>query len=273
MNCSRGTSTGRAAPLNWGDCLPDDATLLPGFREELRNLLMRAAEADLSADDLRSWGREHGRVEWIAAADVYAEYEGVMALRSTPVDQGGRYDPATIVARAADALAAWPEGSRAPSWGLVMVDDYQDVTAAGAALLRQMVAHGARLLLVGNADESVQGYRGARPQGLAEAVSQWDATHLELERGLRQHGTLAAVSAAVTARIGVKGVGSARRAARAIVAGRARLDHGGRCRAARRRRRADRAPPLWSIAGYRCPVAPRAARPRWRRRFRGGAWW
>lgn len=211
-----GHLNGRAAPLNWGDSLPHEATLLPGFREELRNLLMRAAEADLSAEDLRSLGRAHGRVEWIAAADLYAEYEGVMALRSAPVDQGGRYDPATIVARAADALAAWPEGSKAPSWDVVVVDDYQDVTAAGAALLRQMAAHGARLLLVGNADESVQGYRGARPQGVAEAVSTWGATHIELDRDLRQRGQLAAVSAAVAGRIGVKGVGSARRAARKV---------------------------------------------------------
>ena len=213
-----GHVNGRAARLNWGDALPDEATLLPGFREELRNLLMRAAEADLSADDLRALGRDHDRIEWVAAADLYAEYEGVMALRSAPVDQGGRYDPATIVARAADALAAWPEGSAAPSWGHVIVDDYQDVTAAGAALLRQMASRGARLLLVGNADESVQGYRGARPQGLDEAVSEWGATHLELGEGLRQSGGLAAVSAAVTGRIGVKGVGSARQAARAAVA-------------------------------------------------------
>ncbi len=213
-----GHVNGRAARLAWGEALPDEATLLPGFREELRNLLMRAAEADLSADDLRALGRDHGREEWVAAGDLYAEYEGVMALRSTPGDQGGRYDPATIVARAADALAAWPEGSTVPSWGLVIVDDYQDVTAAGAALLRQMATHGARLMLLGNADESVQGYRGARPQGLDEAVSDWGATHVELDHGLRQAGALAAISGAVAGRIGVKGVGSARQAARSEVA-------------------------------------------------------
>jgi superfamily I DNA/RNA helicase/RecB family exonuclease len=209
-----GHLSGRAKKLAWGTAVPEEATLLPGFREELRNLLMRAAEADLSADELADLGRVHGRQEWLAAAELYAEYEGVMALRSSPVDQGGRYDPATIVARAADALAAWPEGSSAPTWGLVIVDDYQDVTAAGAALLRQMVAHGARLLLLGNADEAVQGYRGARPQGLDEAVSEWGATHVELDQGLRQSGAHAAVSAAVAGRIGVKGVGSARRASR-----------------------------------------------------------
>ncbi len=213
-----GHVNGRSSRIAWGDALPDEATVLPGFREELRNLLMRASEANLTAEDLRELGRENRRAEWVAAGDLYAEYEGVMALRSTPGDQGGRYDPATIVARAADALAAWPEGSTAPSWGFVIVDDYQDVTAAGAALLRQMAAHGARLLLVGNADESVQGYRGARQQGLDEAVSEWGATHVELDQSLRQCGVLAAVTNAVTGRIGVKGVGSARRAAKAAIA-------------------------------------------------------
>ncbi|MCB2412063.1 PD-(D/E)XK nuclease family protein [Demequina sp. TTPB684] len=211
-----GHVTGRAKPLAWGGALPDEATLLPGFREELRNLLMRAAEADLSAADLAELGRQHGREEWVAAAELYAEYEGVMALRSSPADQGGRYDPATIVARAADALAAWPEDASVPSWGLVIVDDYQDVTAAGAALLGQFAAQGARLMVLGNADESVQGYRGALPQGLDEAVTRWGAAHLELDQDMRQSGALAAVSAAVAGRIGVKGLGSARRSSRPV---------------------------------------------------------
>ncbi len=210
-----GRLRGRAPRLAWGGTIPDEATRLPGFREELRNLLMRVAEADISARDLAALGRRHGRQEWVAAADLYAEYEGVMALRSSPADQGGRFDPATIVARAADALAEWPEDRSAPAWELVIADDYQDATAAGAALLRQMAVRGARLLLLGNADESVQGYRGARPQGLGEAVSEWGATHTELADGLRQSGALAVVSATMAGRIGVKGRGSARRAAKA----------------------------------------------------------
>ena len=213
---------GRAARLDWGIDLPDKATVLPAFREELRNLLMRAAEADLDPQALHALGVAAGRPEWVAAAKIYAEYEGVMALRSTPADQGARYDPATIVARAADALASWEDevGGEPPRWDLVIVDDYQDATVATTALLRQIAARGAQLVLIGNADESVQGYRGAVPGALHAATDPkvFGARRLELESGHRQSGVLAAVTGAIAGRVGVKGTGSARAAARSDAA-------------------------------------------------------
>ena len=216
-----GHLAGRVAPLVWGESVPQEATVLGAFREELRNLLMRAAEADLEPASLRALGAAAGKPEWVAAANLYAEYEGVMALRTSPADQGARYDPATIVARAADALATWDTevGGGAPSWDLVIVDDYQDATAATTALLHQITANGARVLLVGNADESVQGYRGAVPGALAAArgAESFGAAHHELTIDHRQEGVLARVTAAVATRIGVKGVGSARASAKAAL--------------------------------------------------------
>ncbi len=213
---------GRAPRLEWGEDLPDEATVLPAFREELRNLLMRAAEADLDPQALHALGVAAGRREWVTAARLYAEYEGVMALRSTPSDQGARYDPATIVARAADALASWEEevGGEPPHWDLVIVDDYQDATVATTALLRQMSASGARLVLIGNADESVQGYRGAVPGALHRATDPkgFGAVRIELETDHRQSGVLAAVTGTIAGRIGVKGLGSARATARVALA-------------------------------------------------------
>lgn len=217
-----GRRLGRAARLDWGGDLPDEATVLPAFREELRNLLMRAAEADLDPEALRALGRAAGRQEWVSAADLYAEYEGVMALRTGPADQGARFDPATIVARAADALATWETeaGGQVPEWDLVIVDDYQDATVATTALLRQMAMRGARLVLIGNADESVQGYRGAVPGALHAATDPQGlgASHVELVTDHRQRSVLAVVSAAVAGRIGVKGSASARASARAAIA-------------------------------------------------------
>jgi len=212
---------GRATRLDWGADLPDEATVLPAFREELRNLLMRAAEADLDPRGLHALGVAAGRKEWVAAARLYDEYEGVMALRSTPSDQGARYDPATIVARAADALASWEDevGGEPPAWDLVIVDDYQDATVATTALLRQMSARGSLLVLIGNADESVQGYRGAVPGALNAATGPrgFDALLIELRTDHRQSGVLAAVTGTIAGRIGVKGVGSARATARVAV--------------------------------------------------------
>lgn len=216
-----GRLAGRAARLDWGGDLPDESTVLPAFREELRNVLMRAAEADLDPLALRALGEEAHRPEWVAAATLYAEYERVMALRSMPGDQGARYDPATIVARAADALAGWETevGGEPPRWDLVIADDYQDATVATTALLAQLAAGGARLVLIGNADESVQGYRGAVPGALHAATDPkgFGALRIELTTDHRQSGVLAAVTGTVAGRIGVKGSGSARLAARSAV--------------------------------------------------------
>ena len=215
-----GHRRGDGRRVAWDGVVPPDATALPGFRAELRDLLMRAAEADVTAPDLRELGERTERPEWIAAAEVMAEYEDVTILSSLHADRGERYDPATVAAQAATVLHSWEERAAgpAPSWDLVIVDDHQDSTRATSALLAAMTARGARLMLVGNADQAVQGYRGAVPGGLADAAAGalGSATHVELRTHHRQPPGLTAVTAAVAERIGVKGVGSARAAHRQI---------------------------------------------------------
>jgi len=203
---------GAASHLEWGG-LPPEAIAMPAFRAELRNVLMRAAEADITAEHLAALGNAARLPVWEDAAAVYQEYQQVMALRSLPSDQGQRYDAASICARAADVLADWPQGP-APQWSLVVVDDFQDATAATTAMIRELARAGARVVLIGNADEAVQGYRGGVAAGLAQAAASGGfAGPLELTTDHRQ-GALGAVSAAIAQRVGVKGVGSARESAR-----------------------------------------------------------
>lgn len=206
-----GHSAGEGATVDWAGIVPPDATALAGFREELRNLLMRAAEADLAPADLADLGRRTGRDEWLAAAQVYQEYEDTMALRSMPGDQGGRYDPASVVAVAAYELDQWDEAADGPrpGWDLVIVDDYQDATAATGNLLMVLARLGSRIVVVGNADESVQGYRGAVP-GAMGTVSQpmskggFGARVVKLTQQYRQHPSLADVGSAIAERIGTR---------------------------------------------------------------------
>ncbi|WNM23919.1 PD-(D/E)XK nuclease family protein [Demequina capsici] len=211
-----GHANGRVAPLDWGGAVPADATLLPGFREELRNLLMRAAERGIAPEQLAALGLRCGRPEWAAAAALYDEYEDVLALGRLTSDQGDRFDPAAVIARATLVLDEWSttlgESTARPSWDLVVVDDAHDATAATYGLLTRLSKDGARLVLLGNADESVQGYRGAVPDRLATVAP--GATRLEIATDHRQPPALAAVSAEVAERIGVKGVATARESVR-----------------------------------------------------------
>jgi len=213
-----GHRTGLSNGPDWSGIVVPESLQLPGFRNELRNLMMRAAEADLTPEDLASLARKSGRQEWLAGAAFYREYLDVLQLRTGPSDAGARYDPAVIVARAADQLHEGAhEGQQAP-WDLVVVDDYQDVTAATGALIGVLTDAGVRVLLFGNADQTAEGFRGALPHGLERAASVLGIPHLELAIGYRQQGSLARVTARVAARISVAGVGSARASGRADAA-------------------------------------------------------
>ncbi len=149
------------------------------FRGELRDLLMRAVELGLEAGDLARLGREHGRQEWVAAAQVLEEYDEVTAL-SAP----GAYDPAWILGAAADRLEDDPESLHRlrGSLRLVVVDDAQELTPAALRLLSTVAGPGAGpgpaggvaplgpgpdLVLVGDPDAATQTFRGADPRILA----------------------------------------------------------------------------------------------------------
>lgn len=171
-----------------------------GFRAELRDLLMRAAERGLTPEDLAQLGHDRERGEWVAAARVAAEYEEVTALAHP-----GGLDPAALLAAAADALEDDPSllAESLPGLAAVVVDDAQDLTPPGARLVAALAATGADLLLIGDPDAGTQAFRGGDPRLFLELGS-GRPTHV-LERRWRQPASLAAVSARVGARIGALG--------------------------------------------------------------------
>ncbi len=154
------------SPLVLPPGLPEEALGLRGLRQELRDLLMRAAERGLTPADLAALGDRYERPEWSLGAQLFAEYLDVTALRSGTPDAGARFDPAIVVDEAAEALLAWddevPDAAR-PRWDLVVVDDYQEATVATARLLHVLHDDGARLVLLGDPDAAVQTFRGASP--------------------------------------------------------------------------------------------------------------
>lgn len=202
----------------WPPSTGPEVRRLRGFRDELRDLMMRAVERGLDPDRLARLGELHDRPDWVAAADVFAEYQDVTAL-STP----GAHDPAGIVDVAAGLLATDPEllAAEHGRWRLVAVDDAQETTAATHRLLDQLVGGGRDLLLAGDPDSATQTFRGARPRLLAEAPERWPkadgapADVLVLPTAHRQAGRLRAVTVRVAERIGSAGAVAQRRAGQA----------------------------------------------------------
>lgn len=138
------------------------------FRDELRDLLMRAVEHDLDPAGLARLGHDHDRPDWIAASRVLAEYDEVTALAAPSA-----YDPARILGAAADELLADPaELERLHRrLRLVVVDDAQEITPSAARFLGVLAGPGVDLVLLGDPDSTVQGFRGADPTFFA---SRWD---------------------------------------------------------------------------------------------------
>jgi superfamily I DNA/RNA helicase/RecB family exonuclease len=133
-----------------------------GFAEELRAVLSRARELGIGPERLREFAERADRDDWRAAARFYAEYLDVADLR-------GVLDYAELMHRA--VLLAETEPVRAQlrsTYRAVFVDEYQDTDAAQARLLRALAADGGELVVVGDPDQSIYGFRGAELDGILE---------------------------------------------------------------------------------------------------------
>ncbi|QGH70276.1 UrvD/REP family ATP-dependent DNA helicase [Pseudactinotalea sp. HY158] len=156
-----GHLSGEGARVGWPDAITPQMQRLRAFRDELRDLLMRAAEAGLDGPSLEEWGHRHDRPEWVAAGRVLAEYTDVTVLGELTPDRGARYDASTILDQAVQVLAR--AGDPLGDLEFVVHDDYQDATLATARLLGELDGTGARVAAFAEPDVAVQSFRGAVP--------------------------------------------------------------------------------------------------------------
>jgi superfamily I DNA/RNA helicase/RecB family exonuclease len=128
-----------------------------GFAEELRDVLMRAAERGLDGKALRQLGRRCKRDDWVAAGEFLDRYSARFDLAPVPA-----YDYAEIVRIAAGLLGAAATRQRErDSYDAVFVDEYQDCDPAQEALLQALAGDGRDLVAVGDPDQSIYAFRGA----------------------------------------------------------------------------------------------------------------
>ena len=227
-----GHLAGEGVAPNWPETLPVESLRLTGFRAELRDLLMRAAEYGLSPEELTELGQRYEYQPWIAGGMVYGEYLDVTAQRWATPDSGQRFDAAGIVDSAANLLALWhseygdnPHGELPPPprWETVIVDDYQEATAATVRLLHVLQDAGAELLLFGDPDVAVQTFRGAQPALMARAgqprgseLGAFGAERVVLDRVWGQTPELRTITQAVAPVVGAVGLVSHRNAPSAL---------------------------------------------------------
>ncbi len=135
-----------------------------GFAEELRDLLLRAAERGLDGWQLRRLGQRRGRDDWMAASGFLDRYAARFDLAPVPA-----YDYAEIV-RIAAALLGREEIRRRErdAYDVVLVDEYQDSDPAQESLLLALAGDGRELIAVGDPDQSIYAFRGADVRALTQ---------------------------------------------------------------------------------------------------------
>src|SRR5699024_6523602 len=98
------------------------------------------------------------------AAAILRDYLGVLDLEAAAaLDAGPRLDSGALVRRAARRLRDPGAAAPAPA---VVVDDAQDLTTAGIALVAALAATGARVLVTSCPDAAVDTFRGAVPEAV-----------------------------------------------------------------------------------------------------------
>ncbi|MGP1483310.1 PD-(D/E)XK nuclease family protein [Actinomyces naeslundii] len=202
--------------------LPVEATGSRAFRSELRNLLARAGELGVTADELVELGRRLNVPIWGPAAQLLRTWDAQGRTSAERRAQTRKMDTARLQDRAVEALGSWDSDAVTvprPVPDLIIVDDYQDCTAATARLLTALAApdpdgHRAQIAVLGDPDVAVETFRGGTPSLLvaAEDHTGLGASRLRLTTRYRGEPAIAAVVADQSARVPVTGTAAHRQA-------------------------------------------------------------
>ncbi|HEY7597154.1 MAG TPA: ATP-dependent DNA helicase [Actinophytocola sp.] len=150
------------------------ALAVPGFAEELRDLMLRAAERGLGPEDLIKVGRDAKRDEWVAAGRFARQYEqvtllagadGAAAQESAPALDAAELVASALLAFETDADLLASERARVR---YLLVDDAQHLDPLQYRLLARLGFAAKEFVLAGDPDQAVFSFRGADPRLLAD---------------------------------------------------------------------------------------------------------
>jgi superfamily I DNA/RNA helicase len=190
--------------IAWPDALSASVRASKGFRSELRAFLAECTELGAQPAELRA----AGDAAWSAVADFLVEYRGVLdAARAAHRDAADLLAEACAVLRTADAAALGPLAALRA----VLIDDAQELTRGGVAIVQALRERGVAVLAFGDPDISSGAFRGATPELFAQLAGALGEVHV-LETPHRQAPALTALTRTVTQAIGASGRVDHRRA-------------------------------------------------------------
>jgi len=165
-----------------------------GFARELRDLILRASERGIDADQLAQLGAQEGEKYWGPAAAFWKRYSNSMILREISAqDAKLRIDPSELVSRASIHLRNNPAllSQLRNRFTTIMVDEFQESDPAQRELLALLA--GNDVIICADADSAVGRFRGADPDGLAAALDPYRAKEVVLSHVYRNAKAVFAV--------------------------------------------------------------------------------
>jgi len=152
-----------------------------GFARELRDLILRASERGVDADELAKLGVQEGEKYWVAAAAFWKRYTNSMVMREISAqDAKLRIDPSELVSRASIHLRNNSDllDELRTRFTTIIVDEFQESDPAQRELLSLLADKD--VIICADADSAVGRFRGADPDGLSAALDPYRAKEVVL---------------------------------------------------------------------------------------------
>ena len=184
--------TSSGAGIEWPSSLRG-AAKTQSFAREVRNVIARLKELQLTGADLITLGEQEGRPEWEIAGHIATNDTQVMALENV-MDYNSLLLAAITLAPSSPVLSHISH---------VYIDEYQEVGPLHRQLLAVISQRATVLVAVGNPHESVFGFRGSETDMALGFEAEFPhSTHFQLTDSWRFGPEIAA---AATAPFGAKG--------------------------------------------------------------------
>ncbi|MDA8421671.1 MAG: UvrD-helicase domain-containing protein [Pseudomonadota bacterium] len=183
---------GSRAGYRPGFSIYDSADSLELIRDLAHNIMAEEVQRLISQWKNAMLGPEHATSTTgddplaMKAAQIYPAYQRHLRACNAVDFDDLILQPALIFRSHPEALAAWQDRIR-----YLLVDEYQDTNACQYHLVRQLVGPRGALTVVGDDDQSVYAWRGARPENLFQLETDFPGLAIiKLEQNYRSAGRI-----------------------------------------------------------------------------------
>ena len=155
-----------------------DGDLNMDLLDNVQNQISNWKSGLVSPADALSHAQSPGEQTW---ALVYERYnKALKAYNAVDFDDLIRL-PSQLFSDDEEALSHWQARIR-----YLLVDEYQDTNSSQYQLVKQLIGHKGALTVVGDDDQSIYAWRGARPENLSELQVDFPSLHvIKLEQNYR----------------------------------------------------------------------------------------